>query len=284
MQENIVISNKKELEKIKKSISEGGTEKLHVLADFDRTLTTAFVDGKSVPSLISVMRDNNYLSPDYAAAAQELYLKYHPIEINPEIPIAEKKKAMKEWWVTHYDLLIKFGFRKEIIEKIVNSGKVRLRQGSGEFFDFLKSHHIPLVIMSSGGLGNDTIPMFLKKEGKLSDNIFIISNSFQWDKEGRAVAVNYPIIHTMNKDETMVHDFPAVFEKIKNRKNVLLLGDTLGDIGMVQGFDCDNLLKIGFLNEAVEENLEEYKCNFDVIILNDSSMDYINGLLKQIIK
>ena len=30
-------------------------EHFHVLADFDRTLTTAFVDGKSVRSLISVL-------------------------------------------------------------------------------------------------------------------------------------------------------------------------------------------------------------------------------------
>ena len=45
----------------------------------------------------------------------------------------------------------------------------------------------------------------------------------------------------------------------------------------------DNLLKIGFLNENVEENLEYYKKAYDIIILNDSSMDYVNDLLKEII-
>ena len=76
----------------------------------------------------------------------------------------------------------------------------------------------------------------------------------------------------------------SIFKKIKDRKNVLLLGDSLGDIGMITGFDYDNLIKIGFLNENVKENVEYYKRNYDAIILNDSSMDFINKLLKKIIE
>ena len=34
----------------------------------------------------------------------------------------------------------------------------------------------------------------------------------------------------------------------------------------------------------VEENLEQYNRNSDVVILNDSSLDYINGLLKEVVK
>ena len=93
--ENVVISRSEELEKFKKAISEAGAERLHVLADFDRTLTTAFVEGKSVPSLISILRDENYLTPDYPQKAKELYAKYHPIEIDPKLSLKEKKKAMQ---------------------------------------------------------------------------------------------------------------------------------------------------------------------------------------------
>lgn len=283
MEENIVISNPEELEKIKKAISEDGAEKLHVLADFDRTLTTAFVDGKNVPSLISILRDGNYLTPDYSQKAKELYTKYHLIEIDSKIPAEQKKKAMEEWWTTHFDLLIKSGLNKKDLESVVETGKVKFRDGFADFIDFLKTRNIPLVIMSSSGLGRDAISMYLEREGKLNNNIYIISNSYEWDENGNAIAVKQPIIHVMNKDETAVQDFP-VFDVIKNRKNVLLLGDSLEDIGMVKGFDYDNLIKIGFLNENVEENLEEYKRNFDVVILNDSSLDYINKLLRKIIK
>ncbi len=283
MTENIIISDKKELEKLKRLISQGGAEKLHVLADFDRTLTTAFVNGKSMPSLISILRDGNYLVPGYAEKAKELYAKYHQIEINPKIPTKEKKKAMYEWWMIHFDLLIKSKLNRKDLEKAVEVGKVKFRDGFSEFIDFLYSHNIPLVIMSSSGLGGDAISMYLEKAGKLYDNVYIISNSFEWDENGNAVSFKRPIIHTMNKDETAVKDFP-VFEKIKNRKNVLLLGDSLSDVDMIKGFEYESLIKIGFLNENIEENLGLYKDNYDIVILNDSSMSYVNGLLKEVIK
>jgi len=281
--ENIVISNPIKWEKIKKSISEGGAETLHILADFDRTLTRAFVEGSNTPSLTSVLRDGNYLTPDYAPKAQALYAKYHPIEIDPKIPLEAKKKAMSEWWTTHFDLIIKSGLNKKDIEKIVSSDKINLREGFEEFIDFLQLHKIPLVIMSSSGVGEEAISMYLEKAGKLYDNVHIISNSFEWDENGNAVGVKQPIIHTLNKYETAIQDFP-VFNIIKDRKNVLLLGDNLDDVGMVEGFEYDSLVKIGFLNENVDENLEQYKSNYDIVILNDGSLDFVNELLKEMIK
>ena len=103
---NVIISNQKRLDKLKETISKAGLEKIHVISDFDRTLTTAFVDGKKIPSLTSVLRDGNYLTSDYAKKAHTFYAKYHPIEIDPKIPWEEKKKAMYEWWTTHFDLLM----------------------------------------------------------------------------------------------------------------------------------------------------------------------------------
>jgi 5'-nucleotidase len=278
--ENVLIPNPEELEKKKKKISGDGATKLHVLSDFDRTLTTAFINGKNVPSLISILRDGNYLTPDYAPKANELYIKYHAIEINPKIPFEEKKKAMHEWWTAHFNLLIRSGLNKKDLERVVETGKAKFRDGFSEFIDFLKKHSIPLVILSSGGLGGDTIPMILEKEGKLYNNIYIISNSYEWDKNGNAIAVKKPIIHAMNKNETVIQALPF-FEIIKDRKNILLLGDSLGDIGMAEGFNYENLINIGFLNENVEDNLEPYKRNYDVVILNDSSLEYVNGLLKE---
>src|SRR3989344_7124306 len=103
---NSIVINQEGLEGLKKSIKEAGSRDLHILADFDRTMTKAFVNGESTPSLISILRDGNYLTPDYAERAQALYRKYHPIEIDPDIPLLDKKKTMEEWWLTHFDLLI----------------------------------------------------------------------------------------------------------------------------------------------------------------------------------
>lgn len=283
MIENIIIPNPKRLGKLKKEISKGGKGKLHILSDFDRTLTYAFVKGEKVPSLISILRSSGkYLGENYAKKAQALYKKYHSIEINSKIPIGKKKKAMKEWWKAHFELLIKSSLNKKHLKEVIKSPKIKFREGASGFFDFLWTHKIPLIIMSSSGLGSDVISMALKKIGKLYSNIYIISNSFIWDKNGDAIEVKKPIIHTFNKNETILKFF-HFYPEIEKMKNVLLLGDSLGDIGMIKGFDYDYLIKIGFLNEDIKGNLEQYKKAYDVLILNDSSMDYINLLLKEII-
>ena len=277
---NIIIPNPNKLEKVKKTIAKDGPGRLHVLSDFDRTLTTAFVNKKPVPSLISILRDHNYLTPEYSKKAQALYKKYHSIEINPNIPNNIKKKAMLQWWTNHFNLLIKTGLYKKDIQKAVKSGKAKLRPGALKFIDLLKSQNIPLIIISSSGLGFEAISWYLKNKKRLYSNVHIISNILQWNKKEKLVGVKKPIIHNMNKDEASVKNFP-VYKLIKNRKNVLLLGDSLHDAGMITGFDYDNLIKIAFLNENVKENLPHYKKDYDVILINDTSMNFVNHLLSQ---
>jgi 5'-nucleotidase len=71
---------------------------------------------------------------------------------------------------------------------------------------------------------------------------------------------------------------------VRDRRNVILLGDSIDDVGMVQGFDYDNLITVGFLNDKVAENLERYKKAFDVVLIGDASMGYVRELLEEIIK
>ncbi len=277
---NIIISNPKKFEKLKNQILKDGTKKFHVLTDFDRTLTKCFVNGKMIPSIISVLRDENYLSPEYSEKAKALANYYRPIEFDNKISIKQKKKAMQEWWTKHFDLLIKSGLNKKNLERVINEGKVEFREGAEEFLDLLDEKNIPLIIFSSSGIG-DLIPMYLEKHKRLYKNIHIITNLYEWDKNGKAIGVPKHVIHSFNKDETIVKDYPKVYKEIKNKKNVLLLGDSLGDLGMITGFKCKNLMKFGFLNENIEKDLEIYKKKFDVVITWDSDMNFINDFIRK---
>lgn len=277
----ILITNIEKLELTKQAISNAGLDKFHVVADFDRTLTKVFVNGQDIPSLISILRHDQYLTPDYAPQAHALYDKYHAIEIDPMVTREEKIKAMHEWWTTHFDLLVKCKLNKKDLEKVVNSGRIKLRHGANELFLWLHTHQVPLLIFSSSGVGGESIGMFLKKSDQLYDNIHIISNVFEWDKDDYLTRVKEPIIHGMNKNEHAIQGYP-IFKLIKNRKNVLLLGDSISDVGMVKGLDCENIIKVGFLNENVEKNLEEYKKYFDILILNDGEMNFVNQLLTEL--
>ncbi len=277
--ENVIIVNQNKLEEFKKS----DINNIHVLADFDRTLTQAFVNGKKIASLISILRDENYLTPDYPEKAKALFEKYHAIEMDFNISLEEKKEAMKEWWTKHFELLIASGLEKKDIEEAMKSSNLILREGVEELLKILEANNIPLIILSSSGIGKESIISYLKYRELLLNNIQIISNYFNWSEDGRALSAKEPIIHGMNKNQTNVNDFPEIFEKIKERKDVILLGDSLSDVDMITGFSYNNLIKIGFLNEDVEENLERYKEVYDIIITNDSSIDFVNNLLNEII-
>ena len=278
----VIIVDENELERKVNEFRKNGKDRIHVLTDFDRTVTKAFVDGKKVQSIISIIRDGSYISKDYAKKAHELFEKYHPIEIDRKISPEEKKKKMHEWWKIHFELLVECGLDKKTISEIVSKRTLKFREGCFEFLDLLYKNKIPLVVMSAA-MG-DMISEYLKQENKMYSNIKLIANFYDWDKKGKAVKVREPIIHSVNKDELIIKDFPEIFKVVSKRKNVILLGDSLEDPDMITGFDSDNILKIGFLNENVSENLPYFKEKYDVLILNDGNMDYVNKLMGEIIK
>lgn len=270
----IILSD--DFEETKDKIIAEGLDKFHVLADFDRTLTKCFVNSEKASSIISHLRNGKYLTEDYAAKAHALFDEYHHIEINPNLPMEEKKERMKEWWTKHYNLLIESGLNKETIIQavtdMINEGTLVLREGVEDFLQFLNEKNIPLVIMSSS-IG-DLIIEFLKQKNIFYDNIHVISNLLEFDENGTAMKIK-EIIHVFNKYEIEVK-----IPEVQERKNVLLLGDSVGDLGMIEGFEYDNLLKIGFLNENVEENLEVYQDMFDVVLLGDSDFSFVNQLFE----
>ena len=65
----------------------------------------------------------------------------------------------------------------------------------------------------------------MEKNNVNYDNIHFVSNEFIWDENGRAVSWKEPFVTSLNKDETVISSdtYPELYEKIKDRKNVILL-------------------------------------------------------------
>ncbi|MEK6926729.1 MAG: hypothetical protein AABW50_05625 [Nanoarchaeota archaeon] len=283
---NVFIPDENELEKKLNFFVLEGADSIHVVSDFDRTLTYATFGNQKTPSLISHLRNGNYLTSDYAERAQKLADKYHPIEINSNISIDEKKKDMSEWWKSHYELLAECGLDEETMKKavrdLVKEGRFRLRKGTRDFFGSLHEEKIPLIIMSSAGIGN-MVTDFLDIHGLYCSNVHFIGNTLDFDSKGKFRGIeDNKIIHSFNKNEIEIKGLP-VYDEISKRRNVLLLGDSLGDLKMAEGFPYKNLLKIGFFNPG-EEDFEHYADQFDVLIKNDGDFSYVNFLLKNILR
>lgn len=278
--QKILIWDKNYFDNILSKIRLDWLDKLHILADFDRTLTKAFSNWQIRPSLISVLRSEWYLWEEYSKEAYKLFNYYNPIEINPSISIEEKKKEMMNWRNKHRELLIKSKLNKKDIEKVISSWIIEFRDWIIEFLKFLENKNIPIVIISANWLWTDSIKLFFEKKWVLTKNVNIISNSFVWDQNWFAIWYDKNIIHVFNKDETVLEKFPEIHNSIKNRTNVILLWDSLWDVLMIEWFQYENLLKIWFLNEKVEELLEEYRKNYDVVLTWDSDALFLNNLLK----
>ena len=69
---------------------------------------------------------------------------------------------------------------------------------------------------------------------------------------------------------------------IENREYIILLGDRVEDIKMIQQDKLKNTITFGFLDEdkGIEQNLEKYNSNFDVVLTNNSSFEDVIKILK----
>jgi 5'-nucleotidase len=276
---SVSIKDPKNLEKKINKFKTDGVTSFHIVADFDRTLTKAFVNGKT-HTFYELIRAGNYLSPEYVKKAYALYDKYRPIEISGTISREEKCKKMVEWWSRHWKLMIESGMNLDVIKDIISKNKVQIREGALELFDVLAENKIPILIFSAS-IGN-FIEEYLRSVGKLTKNVHIISNFFKFDKCGKAIGYTEPFIHILNKDETHVKEH-VYQNEITKRRNVILLGDQLEDLDMIKGIKHECIIRIGFLNADVENLIDKYNNCFDAIILNDGPMDYVNSLIKEII-
>jgi len=96
MENNTYISNLDSLNQKIEQMKKQGASNLHIVSDFDRTLTKNFHEGEKLPSAVSLIRSGGYLTKDYPEKAYALFDKYHPYEIDLSIPFEERSKKMTE--------------------------------------------------------------------------------------------------------------------------------------------------------------------------------------------
>lgn len=277
MQNTLLIKNQEKFEKTKAAFKAAGKDTIHVVADFDHTLTA----WAGQISVIAQLREGNYLTPEYAPKAFALFDIYGKLDHDYSLTLEERIAKMHEWWTVHFDLMIECGLDKSVLEHAVENRPLVYRDGVLEWIDMLHEHKIPLVILSAG-LG-DMIDLYLKKEGRLYDTVHVVSNRFQFNEEGKVVGIVEPMIHSLNKGEIALHGQPF-YQTLLERKHIFLLGDNMGDIDMTAGFPYDEQIAIGFLNHDVEERKARYGDAFDIVITDDGGIQEITTLFQEIVK
>ncbi len=235
----------------------------YVVADFDGTITT----DASMTSW-SILSKSPKVPKEYVADRNEYYNHYRPIEIDESLDLEEKKRLMKEWYQKHIELFIKYKIKEDLfIEAAKDIRVMNFRPGAKEFIDFLHEHNIPLIIISAG-IGN-FIECFLLNNNCYYDNIYISSNKILFDNK-IANGVGQNIIHSLNKNEVSLPN--EIKATLKNRSNVLLLGNLKGDLLMVDKEKHNKVITVCFQEEETRPFVNEYKKLFDIIV--EENEDY----------
>lgn len=254
-----------------------------VISDFDRTITKNFFGEEEVPSIMSILRKRNFLWDEYTQKAFSLYETYHPIELDISLSQEKKSKKMLEWWEKHFQILKEYGLNKRVLYKINEDIRLQTREYFEEFSQLLFHYNIPLLIFSASGLWGESIENFFKMKKIAYKNVSFVSNTFSWDNEGKMINYSNAIIHTFNKEMGIIRkDFPKIYKKIENKKNILLFWDTIGDSYMADNFAYENIIKFWFLNKNIEENREEYTKYYDVVITWDGDFSFVLDVVKEI--
>lgn len=244
-----------------------------VITDFDGTLTQKFVSGHRVPSLMSMLLDEKYLSRASIKEIQALYSQYNPIEISDTIDNQTKVTKMQEWWTKCYQILQENKLNKQMIEDLANSPLLKWRDKLISFLHKLNNSCVPMIIFSSSGIGTFAIKYILAKHDLYFKNIQVCSNTIKFDQDGFFIGAKPPIIHIANKSgNTLIKHM--LITKNPTRKQCLLLGDSPEDTQMAHGINFDQVYKVAFakLNEPV------FQTRFDQVLPEDGDYQQIIDL------
>ncbi|XP_054565751.1 7-methylguanosine phosphate-specific 5'-nucleotidase isoform X3 [Eptesicus fuscus] len=281
MKATVLMRQPGRVQEIVGALRRGGRDRLQVISDFDRTLSRFAYNGKPCPSSYNILDDSKIISEECREKLKALLHQYYPIEIDPHRTAKEKSPHMVEWWTKAHDLLCQQKIQKSQIAQVVRESNAMLREGYKAFFNTLYQNNIPLFIFSAG-IG-DILEEIIRQMKVFHPNIHIVSNYMDFDEDGFLQGFKGQLIHTYNKNSSVCRN-SSYFQQLQGKTNVLLLGDTMGDLTMADGVQgVENILKIGFLNDKVEEQRERYMASYDVVLEKDETLDVVNGLLQHIL-
>ena len=275
---SVVISNMSRVEEKIQGLVRDGAEKLQMIVDFDYTLTKT-----NVECSWGVLETYSELPDSYHTRVKAAKEKYLPIELDLSISVEEKIPLMIEWYKEANQCLSESGVKQSWIPKMVTQSNCELRDDTDKMLSLLHAADVPVLVMSAGV--GDLIKEIMTHFSVLHTNTSLVSNFLKFDSEGNIVGLS-------TRDEDMIHMYNKA-EVIRRRRgehshdqrrNVILMGDSLGDLDMAAGVrDPDIVLTIGFLNKNIEKNLPTYKEKFDVVLVDDQTMNFPNDLLENIL-
>lgn len=232
-----------------------GPDKLHVVLDFDHTLTAGMIPGQNVGTF-QILHE---VLPEAVKPIHDAqYNKYRPIEAAHELT----EEMSKKWYTEALNLLSTSGINM-LVAKDAMLRTIKARQGSHELFAASHESQVPVVVLSAGV--KQMIQLVMDKY-KLDPDL-VLATEFTVRPDDLVDGWKpKTLIHTMNKHERSHAQLAGLKEE---RPNVIVVGDELADAGMVSG----DALRIRVFDPRVGETINEteyekesFAAGYDLIV------------------
>ncbi|TKR65529.1 hypothetical protein L596_025920 [Steinernema carpocapsae] len=264
-------------DKLERLIADG-KDNLVVISDFDYTMT-------KYKNPNGTHYGNTHLIFDHAFEKQdkEAYLeieafnkKYTSIEHSPYLTHEEKIPQMVTWFKKVHQNVIDQKLSRERVERIVMESTIKIRENVDTFLNLLDDSNIPLILFSAGNATVIEILFEKTLHEKSLKNAHIVSNRLSFNENGICDKFADPFIHCYSKNGFSLPPSDPYFHEYGTKQNVVVIGDSIGDLHMHEGLDRSGvLLKVGFYNNNLEDKklFKKYLDGYDIVILGDGPFD-----------
>ena len=250
------------------AIVAGGFGHLHVVIDFDRTITTYLHEGEPGATCHGVLEGRR--PPAVLAQAHALKQFYLPIETCPATPTAAKVPHMVQWYTKINAILAACGISQGDLRADVAAARFSVREGVAQLLAASARHGFPVTVFSAGV--GDVIEEALRQRcfggAPLPPTLRVISNRMLWGSAGTCTGFHAKVLHPFNKNFLEAGDFVGAGElaALRARQCVVVVGDGEGDAEMGIGLDARVELRVGLVNDASRADVvDKFLRLFDVV-------------------
>uniref|UniRef100_A0A7S0CAN0 5'-nucleotidase n=1 Tax=Proboscia inermis TaxID=420281 RepID=A0A7S0CAN0_9STRA len=275
----------------RRKIALEGFKDLHVVLDFDHTLTSSFtVGGERCHECHDIIHNigvacanaGDDYDDEWATFREEIDRMWSDAEAGLH------SGGLREWWERFNEIMVRHNFSRENLILAVDSANTIMRPGACELLDLLKRNNVRTTIVSAGI--HDVIEECFKRRFgvDLHENVRIVANVPVWDKD-ILQGWKGPLIFSRNKAEVLnALGYCSKDDFMKLPKNIILAGNSVGDVDCLHGITHECNLTFGFLNkEATDDSsalaLSKFQENYDLVECGkDADFGYLMQFLSMI--
>jgi len=213
--------------------------------------------------------------------------KFTPLFMEVKKSRDDKQSSILPWWKYLHNEIISNKITVDKIKEAILGSAFYFRHGMTDLLKTAYDKNIKFHIVSAGVMGviNQSINLLLNQNfpketyENISKNIICCGTEEIYDKNNTLTNFKDPVITSLNKSMLVTHQKLPHIEK---GSNAIIIGDLIPDLYMTENLMLYKTLTIGYYHEGGSYSLEKYKEAFDIVILNDGNLVWVNNLIKSL--